>query len=73
MSRTQQNVTSIRSDAPSTELEPSKVARLANGDATCVTVVLSTTDLRRLGINPNETDAVRPRIQSGVVLIETVG
>lgn len=72
MSQARRNVTISDSTAPSTELEPSKVARRANGDVTCVTVVLSANDLRRLGINLNETDAVYPRVMGGAVLIEPV-
>jgi hypothetical protein len=51
--------------------ESAKIIQRANGDVLGVTVALSASDLRRLGINPDETDAVQPRIQSGVVLIQT--
>jgi hypothetical protein len=52
--------------------EPARVVRRSDGDVMGVAVVLSPEDLRKLGINLTETNAVRPRIQSGVVLLETI-
>lgn len=52
--------------------EPAKIARHRDGAVAGVAVVLSSSDLRRLGINLNETNAVLPRIRSGAVLIEPV-
>jgi hypothetical protein len=52
--------------------ESAKLHRALDGEMVTVAVVFSGDDLRRLGINPNKTDAVRPRIQSGVVLIEAL-
>ena len=70
------SLTSEDAVAPSTDeneaIRPAQLQRALDGDIVTVAVILTGADLKRLGINPTKTDAVRPRIQSGVVLIEAV-
>lgn len=50
---------------------PATVARTPDGDAKGVGIFLTADDLRQLGLDPEETEEVVPKIEDGVILVES--